>query len=533
MSSYVCLTVRFLQPYYHGRADGGEPEWPPSPLRLFQALVAAAGRRQETPFNDRATTALCWLESKPCPHIVAPVGIPSDSKYRLYVPDNVADKAAKSWSKGTEASMAGYRTEKDMQPVRLSGDAVHYLYLLATQEEPPLETLRGMAQSITHLGLGIDMAAGNATVVSEEEAAELAGEHWLPVGGAASSTALRVPMESTLDDLTRRHNAFLNRICRDDRGNESFNPMPPLSAFRVIGYRRATDPPQRRFAAFALLKPDASGYRAFDTARKGLAVAGMMRCATKNAATRARPDDARWIDSFVLGHGEDRGEMHQPVGPQRFAYIPLPSIEFRGEGRANVVGSIRRILVTVLADGHQQEIDWAGRALSGEDLIDKQTEQPQATLSRLATSEKRVQRYIQSASIWATVTPVVLPGYDDPSHYRRRLRNNCDAENQRRWLGKLDGRTDYLIRKAIGQAGFSDTLKRHAIIEWRATGYWPGTELASHYGVPNHLQKFSRYHVRIQWRDANGQPIQVFGPICIGGGRFYGLGLFAGQDRGP
>ena len=42
MSDYLCITVRFLQPYSHGRGDGGEPEWPPSPLRLFQALQRRA-----------------------------------------------------------------------------------------------------------------------------------------------------------------------------------------------------------------------------------------------------------------------------------------------------------------------------------------------------------------------------------------------------------------------------------------------------------------------------------------------------------
>jgi CRISPR-associated protein Csb2 len=51
--------------------------------------------------------------------------------------------------------------------------------------------------------------------------------------------------------------------------------------------------------------------------------------------------------------------------------------------------------------------------------------------------------------------------------------------------------------------------------------------LAERYGVPDHLKRFPRLHVMIQWRDAQGNPIQIAGPICIGGGRFYGLGLFA------
>ena len=42
MQSYLCITVRFIQPFSHGRRDGDDLEWPPSPLRLFQALVASS-----------------------------------------------------------------------------------------------------------------------------------------------------------------------------------------------------------------------------------------------------------------------------------------------------------------------------------------------------------------------------------------------------------------------------------------------------------------------------------------------------------
>src|ERR1039457_6551350 len=104
-SSYLCITIRFLQPYCHGRMEGGEPEWPPSPLRAFQALVAAAAARwREAQFSNGVASALNWLERQEAPSIVAPVGEPASVKYRLYVPDNVADKVGKSWSGGREAS---------------------------------------------------------------------------------------------------------------------------------------------------------------------------------------------------------------------------------------------------------------------------------------------------------------------------------------------------------------------------------------------------------------------------------------------
>jgi CRISPR-associated protein Csb2 len=42
MTRQLCISVNFLDPLFHGKADGGESEWPPSPLRVFQALLASA-----------------------------------------------------------------------------------------------------------------------------------------------------------------------------------------------------------------------------------------------------------------------------------------------------------------------------------------------------------------------------------------------------------------------------------------------------------------------------------------------------------
>jgi CRISPR-associated protein Csb2 len=51
--------------------------------------------------------------------------------------------------------------------------------------------------------------------------------------------------------------------------------------------------------------------------------------------------------------------------------------------------------------------------------------------------------------------------------------------------------------------------------------------------VPEQHRRFRRLHVRITWRSPDGIPIKVSGPICIGGGKFSGLGLFAALDENP
>jgi CRISPR-associated protein Csb2 len=325
--------------------------------------------------------------------------------------------------------------------------------------------------------------------------------------------------------LENRHTGFLNRI-----GSGGFTPPPTLTAYETATYRRASDVDRKPVAAFALRKPDGSGgFRAFDTVQRGLTVAGMLRHATGLAARLAGwPDDS--INTCILGHGEVKGAAHVTVGAQRFAYLPLPSIEFRGPGKARVVGSIRRVLLTTLTDGYENEIAWSRRAMSGLVLIDEDMHKQAAELSTIPANDEIVRIYVQPSSTWATVTPVILPGYDDPAHYRRRLKHGVEADEQKNLLDKLHSRIEALLRKAITQAGLSQELADHANLEWRKVGFWAGAEMADRYGVPQHLKSFPRFHVRIQWRDAQNKPVSIPGPICLGGGRFYGVGLFATSE---
>jgi CRISPR-associated protein Csb2 len=126
---------------------------------------------------------------------------------------------------------------------------------------------------------------------------------------------------------------------------------------------------------------------------------------------------------------------------------------------------------------------------------------------------------------------VILPGYDDPRKLRKRLSSanaaSLTAEEKNALIRKLDARVDHLLRKAIVQAGIPESLARHADLEWRSTGFWPGAELVSRYSVPDQHRRFRRLHVRITWRTPEGQPLKVAGPICLGGGKHTGLGLFA------
>ena len=131
MSDYLCIAVTFLDPRFHGRGDGGEPEWPPSPLRLLQAIVAT--NVYDIGNDGDLDRALKWLERQEPPLILAPTheeGVP----YCLSLPNNAMDIVAKAWSRGNyfgggDANPAKHRTMKTIRPVRMVDGDTRSLHL--------------------------------------------------------------------------------------------------------------------------------------------------------------------------------------------------------------------------------------------------------------------------------------------------------------------------------------------------------------------------------------------------------------------
>lgn len=532
MSDYLCISIRFLDGAFHGRADYGEPEWPPSPLRVFQAIVAAsAARWNEHRGVHHAAPALCWFEQLKSPVIITPSPKHiTASGYLLYVPDNIDDRVGDAWARGAEAKVGVKRTNKPIHPTLFQDDeAFHYLWPLTGAPDGFAEhrdTLFAAVRSITHVGWGVDLVVADASVLNPAEAAALKGKRYLPAD-EETNYPLRVPQSGTLDDLENRHRAFLNRVSGD-----GFAPVPPLAAYGITNYRPEDEPPRSPRAVFALRQLDDSGFRPFDTARRGLHVAGMLRhAASATEFSRSVGWSEEETRRVILGHGETRSEHHQPVQGARIAFIPLPSIEWRGDKRKFSVGSIRRVVATTFGNFDRESFRRFAQQFAGQELVDEKLNKPVALLAKQPEKDGAIDTYFQSAATWATVTPVILPGYDDPRKLRQRIRaqnaKGLTAEEKTALLLKLDNRIEFLLRKAIRQAGFSDAFAQHAELEWRSTGFWTGTELASRYAVPDQHRRYRRLHVRITWRSPEGFPLKISGPICIGGGKFSGLGLFA------
>ena len=501
---YLCISVTFLDGRFHGRGDRGQSEWPPSPLRLFQAIIAANADKID---NDSVfENALRWLEKQSPPIIIAPQHAQC-TPYYISVPNNDTDILAKAWCKGNysgtgETDPAKHRTMKAIRPVKMvDGDTVHYLWQLR-EPKPADEIIQAISQAskrLFALGWGIDLAVGFSRCLTAQEVSQIPGERWKPTPYPTFQKTLRTPTNGTLDALKRRYRSFLNRISLRKR---ILTPPEPLSRFEITAYHRLNDPLGRPMAAFELRYDDGSFCRY--PQRKITHIAGMVRHLAVKCMKQAPPEgvDDDWVERYVAGHRDKASQMHR-----QFSYIPLPSI-----GHPHADQAIRRVMI-VAPPGDDRLLEHLARRINEQQLepLNGNEFGPQGppTLIRVY-HDNVVWHYVSAANQWATVTPVILPGHDDRKPSKRRK----------------------LIETALAQAG----IEQPCTYEWSPFSYWPKSYSAHKYDRdkkptgyfrPDHLQTQTAVHLIIRFN--NG--VRVPGPLAIGAGRHCGFGIMAGINR--
>lgn len=475
MTANLCISVTFLDPLFHGQGDE-EPEWPPSPMRLAQALVAGArngcrGRQ----WNDARAGALGLMARRP-PLIVAPAALPA-TRCTYFVPDNDSDRVFDRQDR---------LTSKVARPHRLvAGETVHYVWPIDPREEDVAQArlLCDLASHLLALGWGIDQVVGRGRLLSEAETAELPGCRWRAWRvHRTGSQAWRVPAEGFVEDLEGAHRSFLERIDVDGRSYR--HPRKPV-CFDSVHYFSSTALPVRPYAVFEL--PEGVGFRHESAA----VVAAMLRsltCRVAKADTHEFPGGA---EVYVAGHVKADERT-----PPRFSYLPLPTI-----GPEHADGAIRRLLIAEHFGGDGTHASWAQQRLRNAVLRDQHGDERGVLLDLWRPQSRRiVRRYDREAQVWSSVTPVVLPGLDDGKQ------------------AKAEG----LFLKAVAQAAIP--IEAIESVTLRKAPFWPGAEHPRHYFVPEYLRGFARWHVMVRFRES------VPGPLAIGAGRHVGLGLFAGSD---
>ncbi|MGH9203705.1 MAG: type I-G CRISPR-associated protein Csb2, partial [Vicinamibacterales bacterium] len=328
--THLLVTVRWLDDRYHGLRDReGPPEWPPSPYRLFQALVAGLARGGK--LESELGQSLSWLQSLAPPMILAPRARPGQIVTR-FVPDNDGDKKP-----DRQTRLRG----KVFRPtLMLDQPEIRYLWQVDADAIARAKLVGQAARHLICLGWGIDLAYADGRPIDGDEIATLSGIRWCPRRGITRDDGvLRVPVveheteTNSLDDLKRAHQSSLDRI----EYGKPLNPVDKPKVFDRVFYESNERLLTRSYAVFEL-RQDHGGLLAYPQNRL-IHIAGMVRHLAIETMKKSPPDGVgeNWVETYVAGH-----DHAGAVGHRQYSYLPMPSI-----GHAHTDPSVRRVLITV------------------------------------------------------------------------------------------------------------------------------------------------------------------------------------------
>ena len=480
MRQSLVIAVRLYDGRYHGEGDGfnGTEGWPPSPARLFQALVAGVARGRLIDPDDQR--ALHWLEGLPAPQIAAPPA-KRGGTVPHFVPNNDLDAKG-----GDPGRVAEIRVGKSWRPYFFNAShPIVYVWHLESHLPDEAKRVCAIANCLYQLGRGIDMAAATATITSAERAHALLAAHPGITRTPAPAGGGNVPVATlgTLASLMERRHRGRERLTRSDDGNLLFT-QPPKAVFRHIGY----DTPATRLH-FEVRNQGA--FAPYPLSSAATFTIGL-RDAVAEKLQRGLQGRTAEIERLVIGRGAGPRDV-----AQRIRITPVPSI-----GMEHTDPSIRRVMVEVPPECplSSRDIGWA--------FADAQ---PLNHAGRLlsTTDATMAERYLRPARTFRSITALALTGArrDKP---RRSAGKDAPQRN----------REEALARAALVQA------LRHVGIAEVPEHIHVQREPLHRRGVP--AERFAagtRFSARTMWHAEIRFRTPIAGPLVVGDGRFFGLGL--------
>lgn len=508
MNCSVLISVRLHDGRYHGTGD-----WPPSPARLFQALVAGAAQGDVVSAEDSA--ALGWLEQLSPPEIKAPSGR-RGQRFTNYVPNNDLDAV------GSDPRRVGeVRAGKVIQPYMFDAE-VPFLY--AWRFEPSDEASRrageicALAKHLYQLGRGVDMACAWGEVLDdpavEDRLARHGGALYHPTQGSEGSS-LDCPIHGSLESLWKRFAANGRRFSRvgDEKEGQVLFSQPPKPRFRIVGYN---SPPVRQL--FELRNPTGdSPFNPCPLVRVS-ELALTIRDKAVERLEEALPSDTGKIKRVLIGRGATDADK-----AARVRIVPLPSA-----GRYHVDPSIRRVLVEVPSNCPvgADDVAWAFSGLvveAGE--VDPETGEITGETRLVPAGERTVLTHYgvntdERHRQWRTVTPAALP--ERTAHRRidaRRLREEVKGGVERTQVHQIAATS---VMQALRHAGTDATVSS---IRVQREPFEARGARAEDFAGGTRFAKERLWHVEITLAEP------VAGPLILGDGRYLGLGLMAPMLR--
>lgn len=312
--------------------SGGEDvgEWPPSPARLFAALVAADGSRDRMHVTDGRELAL--LERAAPPVILA------DSKADVLTSQQLGRFVVVNQpSKGAAQEYVG-RTNTLVRPApRMSPRNPQVLFIWESLD-PTEEELVGLRARAARVGyLGCADSPVRVRVHRHLLTGASSARRWEPDG--TSSLSLPVPFEGLLEALDRMYDDFMAGAI----------PRRSWYPTRRHGYRPPGPGPrdQAQQRAALWLRFDGS-----TTGRHALRVAEVLRAATLSAYEKHVAGGRDGVPAVLHGHGfEGRGYDHA-------YWLVLPDV-----GHAHATGRLHGAAVVLPSAADTAMVEALRRAL--------------------------------------------------------------------------------------------------------------------------------------------------------------------------
>lgn len=506
MARVLLLTVRFHDGRYHGTGDG-----PPSPARLFQALVAGVGLggpldREESKMHGWVH-ALEWLERQEPPLIAAP-RFRDGQPVLTYVPNNDLDAVG-----GDPSRIGEIRAAKSVRP-RLFDGAVPLLYawFLGEDEDSTRNAalVCELSDRLYQLGRGVDMAWAFGEVLEADELEErLSGYPGLVLrpSRGGDGTQLAHPRKGSLASLLTRHEASSRRFQPEGQGTTSRQrfSQPPRPRFDAASY---DSPPRRQvFEIQPGAVQDSPAAWPLDRASPLIV---HLRDGAADRLRRALPDSCSSVEGALIGRQPDGTNEAPPRS--RVRIVPLPSIGHHHADRA-----IRRVLIEVPADCclRPEDVFWA---FSGLDIVDMATGETSGLLVAAPRDEGMLRHYGISADadamVWRTVTPAALP----ESAQRRRI-DRAQVPAGAKGAVERD-REQVVAAAAVAQAlRHAGSRARAEVLRVQREPFEGKGERAEAFAPGTRFSPHRLWHVELAFEAPIG------GPLVIGDGRFLGLGV--------
>lgn len=508
MARTLLIFVRFHDGRYHGAGD-----WPPSPARLFQALVAAAALPG---LDTDKRHALTWLETLSAPTIAAPPAH-SGQNVNLFLPNNdldsvggIADKIITRQGKKAPA-ISFIRTGKSIRP-RLFDAAVPLLYIWHFEgDETRAKRVCDIANGLYQLGRGVDMAWAVGELVDEAKVEEqlrtYPGAIYRPSQGGKGSN-LDCPCIDSLNSLIARHGANPQRFTRINGKTQFANAPKPR--FRSVTYNspathllfdlRRTTEPGTPFAPWPLKS-----------------AAALVRTLRDNACVRLEPhfNGSGMVEKVLIGRNATEADKTQRIG-----IIPLPSI-----GHVHADLGIRRVLVEVPPDCpiRADDVAWgfAGLEITAPVLDEETGEILTSPVELVKAEDDSMMAHYGVAEtcatrLWRSVTPLALP--EDAKRRRIDPANRREEAKAGKERVEEQKRACHAVIQALRHAGLREKVVGLRV---QREPFYAKGERAETFATGTRFSKHRLWHVEIEFAEA------VSRPLLLGNGRYSGLGLMA------